>query len=243
MNTSKYRLLFVLGLSLITLGCGNSNEQIENETLSTSLTEMSNSSEQSSKTYAPTEDEVLAKQAEVLNGMSAENIETLKKLVKNANLSLEYDYFHGSVLTNMEDPDSLAWNYIKNTGEIHVGWSYDTEHLTQKDNYNLTDDEFNQKYGSKVIAYNEIDGATFITHMEEIKETIYNETFKQDFDALIFNMQQAMDTHNVDYLYEIFKIFHDMDYYLLRYGPTEMAQYVSDMSFVEKYYGVLEVYK
>ena len=37
--------------------------------------------------------------------------------------------------------------------------------------------------------------------------------------------------------------FHDMDYYLLRYGPEDVGTYVQDPSFICKYYGVLSVYK
>ena len=88
-----------------------------------------------------------------------------------------------------------------------------------------------------------INGEVFIEHMTEIKESIYNEALKKDFDALIWNMEQAIETHDVEYMYQIYRIFHDMDYFLLRYGITAMAGYVSDYSTVAKYYGVLEVYK
>lgn len=52
-----------------------------------------------------------------------------------------------------------------------------------------------------------------------------------------------METHNVEYMYQIYRIFHDMDYFLLRYGISDMEVYVSDLSTVAKYYGVLEVYR
>ena len=78
--------------------------------------------------------------------------------------------------------------------------------------------------------------------MTEIRDSIYNESLKKGFDSLIWNMEQAMETHDVEYMYQIYRIFHDMDYFLLRYGISEMAEYVSDLSTVAKYYGVLEVY-
>ena len=192
---------------------------------------------------APTEEDVLAKQSEVLAGMDEDAISRLKKVVKSANLSIERDYLYGKKLREMEDPESLCWNYIDELGEIHIGWAYNTEDLARKALLNLSDEEFNERYGSKVVDYNNVDGATFIVHMTEIKDTIANEDLQKDFDALIWNMQQAMETHEVDYLYQIYRIFHDMDYYLLRYGPRAMAGYVSDMSTVKKYYGVLEAYK
>ena len=56
-------------------------------------------------------------------------------------------------------------------------------------------------------------------------------------------MQLAVKTHDVNYLYQIYYMLHDMDYFLFRYGPESMGLYVSDMSTVEKYYGVLRVYE
>ncbi|MGC4018647.1 MAG: hypothetical protein QM793_05060 [Muricomes sp.] len=38
-------------------------------------------------------------------------------------------------------------------------------------------------------------------------------------------------------------VFGDMDYYLLRYGPEDVGQYVQDKSTVAKYYGMLTCYK
>lgn len=190
----------------------------------------------------PTEAEVLAMRDVVLENMAEDDIARLKNTVKKANLAMEGDYLNGNTLEKMEDPESLAWNYIDELGEIHIGWAYNTEDLQWKTAYNLSDEEFNKKYGQRVIAYNEVNGEVFIEHMTEIRDSIYNESLKKDFDSLIWNMEQAMETHDVEYMYQIYRIFHDMDYFLLRYGISEMAEYVSDLSTVAKYYGVLEVY-
>lgn len=191
----------------------------------------------------PTEAEVLAMRDVVLENMAEDDIARLKNTVKKANLAMEGDYLNGNTLEKMEDPESLAWNYIDELGEIHIGWAYNTEDLQWKTAYNLSDEEFNKKYGQRVIAYNEVNGEVFIEHMTEIRDSIYNESLKKDFDSLIWNMEQAMETHDVEYMYQIYRIFHDMDYFLLRYGISEMAEYVSDLSTVAKYYGVLEVYR
>lgn len=190
----------------------------------------------------PTEAEVLAMRDVVLENMAEDDIARLKNTVKKANLAMEGDYLNGNTLEKMEDPESLAWNYIDELGEIHIGWAYNTEDLQWKTAYNLSDEEFNKMYGQRVFAYNEVNGEVFIEHMTEIRDSIYNESLKKDFDSLIWNMEQAMETHDVEYMYQIYRIFHDMDYFLLRYGISEMAEYVSDLSTVAKYYGVLEVY-
>ena len=57
------------------------------------------------------------------------------------------------------------------------------------------------------------------------------------------NTQMAKNTHDVAYAEAIYKILHDMDYFLLRYGPEDVAGYTMDDSTVCKYYGVLHVYQ
>ena len=62
-------------------------------------------------------------------------------------------------------------------------------------------------------------------------------------------MQQIIDqtalaagTHEMEYANNIYKLLHDMDYYLLRYGPEDVGKYTQDGSVVVKYYGVLNIY-
>lgn len=40
----------------------------------------------------------------------------------------------------------------------------------------------------------------------------------------------------------LYKALHDMDHFLLRYGPKDVGPYVSDATTVTKYYGMLSVY-
>ena len=40
----------------------------------------------------------------------------------------------------------------------------------------------------------------------------------------------------------IYKILHDMDYFLLRYSIEDVGKYTQDAPVVGKYYGVLQVY-
>jgi hypothetical protein len=52
----------------------------------------------------------------------------------------------------------------------------------------------------------------------------------------------ATETHEMEYANEIYKIVHDLDYFLLRYGIEDVGKYTKDGSIVAKYYGVLNVY-
>ena len=57
-----------------------------------------------------------------------------------------------------------------------------------------------------------------------------------------YEMQLAKDTHEMEHVYNFYKKLHDLDYFLLRYGPEDVGKYVYDRSTVEKYYGTLSIY-
>ena len=54
--------------------------------------------------------------------------------------------------------------------------------------------------------------------------------------------EQAKETHRMEIVNDIYKKLHDLDYFLLRYGPKDVAKYVEDDSTVSKYYGTLPFY-
>ena len=60
---------------------------------------------------------------------------------------------------------------------------------------------------------------------------------------IIDETRMAAETHEMEHANNVYKLLHDMDYYLLRYGPDNVGKYVQDISTVSKYYGVLSVYK
>lgn len=46
----------------------------------------------------------------------------------------------------------------------------------------------------------------------------------------------------MQYANELYKVLHDLDYFLLRYGIEDVGQYTADAGTVGTYYGVLAVY-
>ncbi|MBO5057872.1 MAG: hypothetical protein J6C64_16150 [Lachnospiraceae bacterium] len=166
---------------------------------------------------APSREEVLAMRARVLDGMSDEAVERLKENIKIANQTMEKAYMYDNLFKRLSDADDLYWNYIDQKGDIQIGDS--------------------------VTTYNRFDADNFIALMEEMKISMENEMLKADFDNLIDNMEQAKETHDVEYIKQIYYILHDMDYFLLRYGPEDVGKYTKDTSTVSTYYGSLKVYK
>ncbi len=193
--------------------------------------------------HVPTREEVEEKRKEVLAGMTEEDAERLTEAIKVENLAWEHAFMWKNLEKELSDPESLSWNLIDKTGWIQIGWGYDPEVYQEKKTDEMTMDEFLEMYGTPVMTENYKDADAFCRKMEELKSTVSNEALRRDFDQLISNMQSARETHDAAYIRNVYEILHDMDYYLLRYGPTEMGSYVSDLSLVCTYYGVLEVYQ
>ena len=194
--------------------------------------------------WAPTEAQVLEARKEALGGMSDQQIKRLTETVKTANLWLEQEYFYNNLFGKLEDPNSLYWNYFDKTGEIQIGWAYDgeldMEVVCQKEG--LTEDAFYAKYGKPVKATNRCDADAFIALLETLCVGVQNENLKADLQYLMDETAQAKKTHAVEHASGIYKKLHDLDYFLLRYGPVDMAKYMEDTSTVSKYYGTLAFY-
>ena len=176
---------------------------------------------ESSELSALSEEEVLSMREKVLEDMSKEDIDRLTENIKVANGCMESAYFYDNLFKELEDKDSLYWNYFDEKGYIQIGW--DSE-------------------GNPVTVYNRFDAENFINLMNEMRELCNNEALKTDLQTLMDETRLAAETHEVEHAYNILKILHDMDYFLLRYGIEDVGKYVKDASFIAKYYGVLSVY-
>lgn len=204
-----------------------------------------NTDETDSEPVRPEKEEVLAAREKALEGMSEEEAERLTENIKIANLKMEQAYFYDDIFDKLEDPDNLYWNYFDETGEILIGRAYDGERKKEEvmEEENLTEDEFYSKYGTQVIAYNSFDADAFIDLLEDMKASVNDEDLQNDLQKVIDETRLAADTHEVEHAVNIYRLLHDMDYYLLRYGPEDVGKYVQDTSTIMKYYGVLSIYE
>lgn len=64
-----------------------------------------------------------------------------------------------------------------------------------------------------------------IQRMGELTASAKNEIFQSDVEALCGALRQAKDTHDVSYVIQVHEILHDMEYFLLRYAPRDIAPY------------------
>ena len=198
------------------------------------------------KISVPSKAEVLSARETVLEGMSEEEKERLTENIKIANLQLESAYLNENIFGKLEDKESLLWNYFDKTGEIQIGWTHDgtvADMNRIRKEEDLTEQEYYEKYGEPVYHDNRFDAENFAELLEDMNSSVQNELLSSDLQRLIELTRSAADTHEVEYANEIYKMLHDLDYYLLRYGPEDVGQYTQDDSVVQKYYGVLRVYE
>ena len=222
--------------------CSNSEAPIVSNG---NVSEESGSDIAHAENYVPTEEDVLVARQQATEGMSQQQVERLTEVIKAANLWLEQRYMDENLFEKLSDPNSLYWNYFHQTGEIQIGWavdgSIDIDAVCKREKLSL--EEFYAKYGTPVVATNFYDADGFIDLLSEMKSSVQNEDLKSDLQDLIDQTKQAKETHRMEIVNDIYKKLHDLDYFLLRYGPIDVAKYVKDDSTVSKYYGTLSFYQ
>ena len=107
---------------------------------------------------------------------------------------------------------------------------------------NITEEEFAETYTEPGIVTNNFDAADFIDLISEMKSSVKNEALAADLQQLMDLARMAQTTHEMQYANELYKVLHDLDYFLLRYGIEDVGQYTADAGTVGTYYGVLAVY-
>ena len=214
-----------------------------NETVS--VVEISSESQADSvgKDAAPSKEEVIAKRELLFADMNDEAINRMITTIASANLRLEAEYIYGNFFTELKDPEHMKWNIFHKTGKIQIGWALEGS-LSYKDySDKMTEDEFYEAYGVEVVTYNYYTADDFIRIMKELRDSTDSDVLTADFNTLIQEMELAKEDHNVEHILNIYYILHDMDYFLLRYGPEDVGKYIIDTSTVTKYYGVLKAYE
>ena len=58
-----------------------------------------------------------------------------------------------------------------------------------------------------------------------MKATVQNEALRNDLQQIIDQTALAAETHEMEYANNIYRLLHDMDYFLLRYGPKDVGKY------------------
>lgn len=247
--------IYILNVMFVFLlvGCGeemNRTEMEESETTMESILpeEAAEDDEEENSIdilQAPSKEEVLAMREKVLKGMSQEEIDRMKENIKAANLQMEHAYLNDYIFDSLSDKDSVYWQYFDQRGEIQLGWWYEG-HIYSMDVImraeGISEEEFYKRNYEPGIVYNRFDAENFIDLIEDMMNSVHDENLSADLRQLIDLADLAAATHDMQYACEIYKILHDLDYFLLRYGIEDVGKYTQDTSTVATYYGVLNVY-
>lgn len=203
--------------------------------------------------YIPSKEEVLSAREAALEGMTQEQIDRLTENIKVANVTMERAYFYDDIFGKLADKDNFYWDFFDEKGYIQIGWQYDGEFKEIDNIYkeinnimeteNLTREEFNERYCEPVMTYNRFNADNFIELIEDMKKDVVNEELQNDLQSIIDETRLAAESHEMEHANNIFKILHDMDYFLLRYGLDDVDKYSRDDSFIGTYYGTLSFYK
>ena len=253
-------MYFVISICLCFSACGTVKEEQTVEESETNSEEYNfqpesseeDSSEEDSNTedndesiIPPSKEEVIAMRSSVLEGMNEDEIERLTENIKVANLRMESAYLNDNIFHKLSDLDSPYWQYFDKAGDIQLGWWYNGQ-IVDKDVIlrmeGITETEFDEREYEPGIVYNRFDAANFIELVEDMAADVQNEMLRADLQQLIDLTYMASVTHEMEYANQIYKILHDMDYFLLRYGIEDVGKYTQDAGIVSKYYGVLATY-
>lgn len=256
MKVKKIFIFSIICFCLCFTACGTLDESTVIEESDTVINEASdlepesveedvNTDNSADNLIAPSKDEVIAMRAAVLEGMSEEEIERLTENIKIANLTMESAYLNDNLFGKLEAADSPYWQYFDKTGEFQVGWWYngyiiDKDAIMQAEG--ITEAEFYEREYEPGMAYNRFDAANFIALIEDMQSSVQNEQLYADLQQLIDLTYMASVTHEMEYANQVYKVLHDLDYFLLRYGIEDVGVYTQDAGCVAEYYGVLAVY-
>ena len=246
-----YMHFLLIGACLTFSACGMESQIAESvqptieDNESVNMTENIVETEDTEEVHIPSKEEVLAMREKVLEGMSQEEIDRLTENIKVANLQMESAYLYENIFDKLSDKENVYWQYFDKAGDIQLGWWYKgnicSMDIIMKIEH-ITEEEFYKTYNEPGIVYNRFDATNFINLIQDMQESVHDELLRADLQQLIDLTILAEETHEVEYVNDIYKILHDLDYFLLRYGIEDVGKYTHDNSIVSKFYDMLIVY-
>ena len=238
------KIIFLLLVLILFSGCKNTTTKT-NASFSENVTNSKHLSVDKTNTnFYPTRDEFNRARSIYFEQMSPEDLQAFCSWISTQNLSMEHTYVFENKFEQYQNPDSPIWNLYEETGdEVIIGYAFDDEEK-ERNHPEMNDEEYASLYGSPVVTQNNYDAKAYIDKLTSFQSTIYNEDFSKLIDQLIDYYNLAQQTHDVQYLLKIYYIYHDMDYYLIRYAPDAFSdENIIDKSTIYTYYNSLPVYQ
>lgn len=149
----------------------------------------------------------------ILSGMSNTDIDILKRTIHNVHSSLEYHLVERVQI-------------IKNANSIY--WEPE-----------IKNEIFTQPNGEKVQSSGLWE---YRDSLQNIKELEINDDLKTIIEDVLFRLEQGMNNHDISECFEVHKILHDLDYWIINYPISSFKIAPADWSGINCYYRSIEKY-
>lgn len=196
--------------------------------------------EEEQEAYIPSAQQTEAVREAALRGISEEEREALTVYIKDYHNWMEYRMLYENMEKRLSDKKNVYWNYFDEPGEIQTGWYLEEGYENYPEYGKISLEELGQKYGEPVMTENRYDVETVTGRLRGLTASVTNQAFADDVEALCSALEEGSREHDVKRIMYAHEILHDMDYFVLRYSPEDVAPYTTDKSLSGRYYGVLE---
>ena len=161
----------------------------------------------------PSEDTCYNMQKLILSGLSDVEITTLKTEIHNIHSLL--GFYLVDRVNILKDANSIYWEPA------------------------TIDEIFTQPNGVKFQSYG---FWQFRDSLQELLKLDLNDTTRNMIKDLIYKLQSGMNNHDLSECFEVHKILHDLDYWIISYPISSFTVAPADWGGIDCYYGLIEFY-
>lgn len=161
----------------------------------------------------PSEDTCYNMQKLILSGLSDVEITTLKTEIHNIHSLL--GFYLVDCVNILKDANSIYWEPA------------------------TIDEIFTQPNGVKFQSYGFLQ---FRDSLQELLKLDLNDTTRNKIKDLIYKLQSGMNNHDLSECFEVHKILHDLDYWIISYPISSFTVAPADWGGIDCYYGLIEFY-
>lgn len=149
----------------------------------------------------------------ILSGLSDVEITTLKTEIHNIHSLL--GFYLVDRVNILKDANSIYWEPA------------------------TIDEIFTQPNGVKFQSYG---FWQFRDSLQELLKLDLNDTTRNMIKDLIYKLQSGMNNHDLSECFEVHKILHDLDYWIISYPISSFTVAPADWGGIDCYYGLIEFY-
>lgn len=150
-------------------------------------------------------------QNNALKGMSDEETKEAQRKLRDAHVTMEYLLIEGT--KNLKESNSVYWNLYNNA------------------------DTITEPNGEKLDFTNDRCFNAVAENINKITEVVKDENTKKNFEEIFRRLQSAMENKDIAEMFEIHKIIHDYDYWIINYPAYFDTAPAPDWEGVETYFG------